>query len=176
MTDRTHAGPMLIADGTQTPESLLLGTESYSAGWSSITKFTSAELGRALEGAGWTFFYMANEVRTTGFGFNDHFRASRAVAHVVKAVKREKCNCLEITQMSQRSFLGLRYTTLVAHARHIQISPSFQELSKLPTSTRPRPRESLHHQTPAAQTLSPTKVSRFGKTRAGHVAEAIPPT
>jgi hypothetical protein len=144
MTDRIRAGTMLIADGTQTPESLVVDTERYSPGWSSIIKFTSAELGRALESAGWTFFYMANEVRTIGFGFSDYSRINRAVAHVVSAVKRENCNCLEITQMRERSFLGLSYTSLVAHARHIQRSRSFQDLSHMPASTRFRPREWLY--------------------------------
>lgn len=31
--------------------------------------------------------------------------------------------------MRRRSFLGLPYTSLVAHARHIQRSPSFHDLS-----------------------------------------------
>src|ERR1700760_3220119 len=127
MIDRIRLGTMLIADGTLTPESLVVGTEPYSAGWSSTTKFTSAELGRALERAGWTFFYMANEVRTTGFGFNNQSRTARAVAHAINAVRRENCNCLEITQMRRRSFMGLSYTSLVAHARHIQKSQRFHD-------------------------------------------------
>src|SRR5437868_14540219 len=120
MTDRIRVGTMLIEDGTHTPESLGVGTERYSAGWSSIIKSTSAQLGKELESAGWTFFYMAGEIRTSGFGFNDQSRTARAVANVIKAVRRENCNCLEITQMRRRSLLGLPYTSLVAHARHIQ--------------------------------------------------------
>ena len=134
MIDRIRAGTMLIADGTHTPAPLVIDTERYSAGWSSISKFTSAELGRALERAGWTFFYMANEVRTTGFGFNDQSRTARAVAHVINAVRRENCNCLEITQMRRRSFMGLSYTSLVAHARHIQKSRRFHDPSNMPAT------------------------------------------
>ena len=129
MTDRIRVGTMLIEDGTHTPESLVAGTERYSAGWSSITKSTSAQLGKELENAGWTFFYMAGEIHTSGFGFNDQSRTDRAMAHVIDAVRREHCNCLEITQMKQRSFLGLRYTSLVAHARHIRMSRNFQDRS-----------------------------------------------
>ncbi|HZQ18292.1 MAG TPA: hypothetical protein VFA90_06180 [Terriglobales bacterium] len=145
MIDRIRVGTMLIAEGTLTPQSLVVGTESYSAGWSSITKFTSAELGTALEGAGWTFFYMANEVRTTGFGFSDYARTSRAVAHVISAVKQEHCNCLEITQMRRRSFLGLSYTSLVAHARHIQVSPRFHDPSYM-AATIPFSSPELHEE------------------------------
>jgi hypothetical protein len=141
MTDRIRVGTMLIEDGTHTPESLVVGTERYSAGWSSIIKSTSAQLGKELESAGWTFFYMAGEIRTSVFGFNAQSRTDRAVARVIDAVKRQNCNCLEITQMRRRSFLGLPYTSLVAHARHIQRSRSFYDLSNMPGSIRSRPRE-----------------------------------
>jgi hypothetical protein len=134
MTDRICVGTMLIADHTRMPATLVVGTERYSAGWSSIMGFTSAQLGKKIENAGWTFFYMANEVRTTGFGFNDQSRAARAVAHVINAVRRENCNCLEITQMRRRSFMGLSYTSLVAHARHIQKSRRFHAPSNMPAT------------------------------------------
>jgi hypothetical protein len=149
MTDRIRVGTMLIADGTHTPESLVVSTEYYSAGWSSITKSTSAQLGKELESAGWTFFYMAGEIRTSGFGFNDQSRTARAVAHVINAVRRENCNCLEITQVRRRSFLGLSYTSLVAHARHLQRSRSFHDLSNMPARIPFRSREWLYDQ-PAA--------------------------
>src|SRR5437763_6526589 len=102
MTDRIRVGTMLIEDGTHTPESLVVGTERYSAGWSSIIKSTSAQLGKEIENAGWTFFYMAGEIRTSGFGFDDQSRTDRAAAHLIHTVEREKCNCLEITQVRGR--------------------------------------------------------------------------
>jgi hypothetical protein len=146
MTDRIHVGTMLIQDGTNTPESLVVGTECYSTGWSTIIGSTSAQLGKEIESAGWTFFYMANEIRTTGFGFNDLSRTARAVAHVINAVRREHCNCLEITQMRRRSFLGLSYTSLVAHARHIQRSRNFHDPSNMPARIPFRSREWLPEQ------------------------------
>jgi hypothetical protein len=132
MRDKMCGGTMLIEDGAHTPESVGLVTESYSAGWSSITRCSSAELGKEIEKAGWTFFYMAGEIHTLGFGFNDQSRTDRAVAHALKIIKRENCNCLEIDQIRQRSFLGLRYASLVAHARHIQISRNFHDVSNMP--------------------------------------------
>ncbi len=146
MADKIRVGTMLIADGTHMPESLVVATERYSVGWSSVSKFTSAELGREIESAGWTFFYMANEIRTSGFGFNDLSRTARAVAHVINAVERENCNCLEITQMRRRSVLGLCYTSLVAHARHIQKSRSFHDVSNMPARIPFRSREWLYDQ------------------------------
>src|SRR5438552_12558458 len=77
---------------------------------------------------------MAGQIRTRGFGFNDQSRTDRALAHVMDAVKLQNCNCLEITEVRRRSFLGLSYTSLVAHARHIQRSRAFQDPSNMPAN------------------------------------------
>jgi hypothetical protein len=154
MKDNIRVGTLLIEDGTHTPESLVVGAEGYSAGWSSIMGSTSAQLGKEIENAGWTFFYMANEVRTRGFGFNEQSRTARAVAHLIDAVKRENCNCLEITQVRRRSFLGLPYTSLVAHARHIQKSRRFYDPSNMPARIPFRSREWLYDQPATARSKS----------------------
>lgn len=146
MADRIRVGTMLVADNTHMPATLVVGTEHYSEGWSSITGSTSAHLGKEIENAGWTFFYMAGEICTSGFGFSDQSRTARAVAHVIDAVKRENYNCLEITQMRRRSFLGLRYTSLVAHARHIQKSRILADPSNMPARIPFCSREWLHEQ------------------------------
>jgi hypothetical protein len=153
MTDQIRVGSMLLEEDTPLPESLVIGAEPYATGWSCI-QFSSAQLDQELESAGWTFFCRAGPIRTTGFGFDEQSRTDRAVAHGIEAVKREQGNCLEITQIRQRSFVGLRYTSLVAHARHIQRSRSFQEESDLPARLRSRPRERLDNQ--ARPVRSPT--------------------
>ena len=154
MTDRIRVGTMLVADGTHMPATLVVDTEHYSAGWSSIIGSSSTQLGKEIENAGWTFFYMAGELRTRGFGFSDQSRTARAVAQVINTVSRENCNCLEITQMSRRSFFGLSYTSLVAHARHIQRSRSFHDLPNMPVRIPLRSREWLYGQPAAVRTKS----------------------
>jgi hypothetical protein len=154
MTDRIRVGTMLIAAGTHMPESVVIDTEYHSPGWSSIIRSTSAQLDKQIENAKWTFFYMAGEIHTSGFGFNDQSRTNRAMAHVIDAVKKQNCNCLEITQIRRRSFVGLPYTSLVAHARHIQESRRFQDRSHMPASTSSRPRELLYDQPAAARSKS----------------------
>jgi len=166
MRQAIQLGTMLIADGTRTPKSVLLGTERYSPGWSSITESTSSQLDRELEKAGWTFFYMAGEIRASGCGFDVQSRKGRAVDRLIDAVKHESCNCLEITEVKQRSFLGLPYTTLVAHARHIQKSHSFYDLSDLP----------CEGPVPAAQSPMPlfTKAVDVWEDEGGSPAEPVP--
>jgi hypothetical protein len=78
MTDTIRVAAMLIEDGIPVPESLIFDTKAYSPGWLSITNSSSAQLGREIENAGWTLFYMAGEIRTRGFGFNDQSRGPRS--------------------------------------------------------------------------------------------------
>lgn len=121
-TDRIRPGTMLLEDGTRTPESFVLNSEPYSIGWSLIIDATAAQLGRNLEGAGWTFFYLAGLISANGFGLSDQSRTDRAMAHLIETIKLQHFNCLEITQVRRVSFLGLPYTRVVARARHIQRS------------------------------------------------------
>jgi hypothetical protein len=146
MTDEIRVGTMLIEDGTQMPATLVASTEHYAADWSFIMGSTSAQLGQQIDNAGWTFFYMAGQIRESGFGFNEQSRTGRAVARVIHAVRREHCNCLEITQIRRGSFLGLSYTSLVAHARHIQKSRSFYDPSNMPERMPFSSREWLYEQ------------------------------
>lgn len=84
MSHTIGIGTILIEQGTPTPSSISPATESYALGWSAITDLTRLELGRQLEGAGWTFFYMAGEIETTGFGFDEQSRIRRAIARIIK--------------------------------------------------------------------------------------------
>jgi hypothetical protein len=150
----------------------VLGTEPYATGWSSIQS-SSAQRGQELESAGGTFFCRAGPIHTTGFGFHKQSRTDRAVARGIETVKREHGNCLEIIQMRQRSFLGWRYTSLVAHARQIQKGPSFQDESDLPA----RLREWTNNQARPVQnpTLFRSEAVQAWKTRAGPVLRRSAP-
>ncbi len=144
MTDRIGVGTMLLEDGTATPESLMVDTSAYLPSWSSVAGASSSQLGRQIEAAGWTFFYMAGEINRSGFGFHEQSRTDRALAHVIATVKGEGCNCLEITKVRRGSFLGMPYTSVTAHARHIQKSRSFHDLSRAAPRMPFRSREWLY--------------------------------
>jgi hypothetical protein len=54
--------------------------------------------------------------------------ARRALRRVLAKVKLLKFNCLEITEITQKRFLGLPYVHVSAHSRHIQKSSTMQSL------------------------------------------------
>jgi hypothetical protein len=136
MRQPIHVGTLLIADGSEMPQLALVHTEPYSIGWSAMTDTSAERLSKDVERSGWTFFYMSEGVHATGWGLNEE-RVRRAMAQVIDAGERQKCNCLEVTRMEDRSFLGFPYTNISVRARHIQKSRIFNE-SPIP-ATRPSP-------------------------------------
>jgi len=43
-----------------------------------------------------------------------------ALKRIIEQVREQRCNCLEIDEVETRSFLGLPYVNVSAHARRIQ--------------------------------------------------------
>ena len=107
------------------PEALLLEGKSYSSGWRSVSNLDLNELDTAISKAGWTFFFMAGEIKITAFGLDKEQAVRRAVKRVITNVESHKCNCVEITEVSAKSFLGMPYVNVIAHSRHIQESSAF---------------------------------------------------
>ena len=127
MSDAIKAGTILIEQGTPRPESLLLEGEPWSSRWKSVSNLDRKELDRKINQAGWTFFFMAGEIKISGFGFDKEKAVRRAMKGVIANVETHKCNCLEITEVSPKSFLGIPYVNVCAHARHIQKSSAFSD-------------------------------------------------
>ncbi len=118
-------GAMLIKDGTVLPAPGLQSA-SYLSGWNSITDLERRGLAKQLDEAGWTFFYMAGQVKTSAFGFDKEKRMRTAVRRAIRDARSQKCNCLEIDQVKTKSFLGLPYVSVFAHSRQIQNGKAFR--------------------------------------------------
>ncbi len=125
MTDAIKTGTILIERNASMPKSLLLEGNSYSNGWRSVSNLDLNQLDVAIHKAGWTFFFMAGEIKITAFGFDKERAVRRAVKRVITNVELHKCNCVEFTEVSAKSFLGMPYVNVSAHSRHIQESSAF---------------------------------------------------
>jgi hypothetical protein len=112
-------GTLLIESGTLLPRSLVLTSEPYSTGWTTVANPRS-DFERDITRAGWTFFFLAGEIRATVFGFNAATAVHTAVERLIGNAKSQNCNCLEIGQVTMKSFLGLPFASVSAHTRHIQ--------------------------------------------------------
>ena len=118
--DTLKAGTILIEEGTFVPECFRLETEPDADGWKSVANLEPRELDRKLNQAGWIFFYMAGEIKSTVFGLDRQKALRSALKRVISQVKAQNCNGLQITDVTSGSFLNLPCVSISAHSRHIQ--------------------------------------------------------
>ena len=115
--------------GTIIPQSLRVETELYSHGWEIIKNSDADALDRDIRRADWNFFFLAG-IQATALGYWREKTIRRAMERVLAKAERSKFNCLEITKISAKQFLGLPHVHVSAHSRHIQKSPFLQELAE----------------------------------------------
>jgi hypothetical protein len=77
---------------------------------------------RKIHVAGWNFFFMVAEVKVVFFGSLKPTRIQNAVRRILVKVSPQSFNCLEVTGIVAKRFLGVPYSTVSAHSRHIQPS------------------------------------------------------
>jgi hypothetical protein len=63
---------------------------------------------------------MAAEVRGIAFGRIRPNSLRAALHRILSKVRAEDFNCLEVTAITARNFLGIPYVSVCAHSRHIQ--------------------------------------------------------
>ncbi len=120
MAETIITGTILIKDGTFLPDALQFESEPCATGWRLVKNLDGYGLGRKIHEAGWSFFWLAGEIKATVFGFDGQKTVRRAVKRILTNLKSEKFNGLEITQVEAKRFLGLPYASVCAHSRHIQ--------------------------------------------------------
>jgi hypothetical protein len=120
MAAEVHVGSILIEDRPSMTRELGIKSEPYSQTWGVIGLLDSSALSRKVEAAGWHFFFMAAEVKTMFFGAAGAKAIKKALQRILAGVSQQNFNCLEVTAITPQNFLGLRYTTVSAHWRHIQ--------------------------------------------------------
>lgn len=138
MPDTIKTGTILIKEGTVLPKALPFESEPCASGWRLVKNLVGYELDRKIHEAGWTFFYLASEIKATAFGFDAEKTARRAVKRILANLKSEKFNSLEITRVASKRFLGVPYASVSAHSRHIQESAFLFRAKDLQESDRAR--------------------------------------
>jgi hypothetical protein len=102
----------------------LFGIESepYSGSWSVVKALNGFALDRKIHAAGWNFFFMATEFKVTFLGSQGAEKIHNALTRILGKVRGQDFNCLEVTGIVAKRFLGVPYTMVSAHSRHIQQS------------------------------------------------------
>ena len=134
MAQTIEVGTLFIKDGTHLPETLPVESEPYLKGWSRVKSLSCSALDRKLSEVGWAFFYMSGEVNVMAFGSNSEKTIRRAVGKVIASMRSGRFNCLEISRVEAKSFLGLPYVTVAGHPRHVQESIYLFQAKSTPAS------------------------------------------
>jgi hypothetical protein len=122
MGPTVQVGTILIDERPLMAEVLGLTSEPYSGTWSVIKALDSFALDRKIHAAGWKFFFMAAEAKALIFGAVGAKNMENALRRILVKMKSQNFNCLEVTGIVTKRFLGVPYAVVSAHSRHIQQS------------------------------------------------------
>jgi hypothetical protein len=122
MTGTVQVGTILIEDRALITHTLGLQSEPYSAHWCVVNALDGLAFDRKIHAAGWNFFFMAAEAKVMFFGAIGAKNIQNAIKRMLEKLKPMNFNCLEVTSIVAKRFLGVPYAVVLAHSRHIQQS------------------------------------------------------
>ncbi len=119
------SGSLWIAPGTNLPPGWSINPSDARNGWSPLVNpFQRLHLDQQLDRVGWRMLFRAGVLAATVVGWQRPRMLERALARVFAAVDHEHCNLAEIDTMEFRTFLGIPYLNVTAHARDLQCCTS----------------------------------------------------
>lgn len=109
---------------------LRIESEPYCKNWHSLGILESSGLDRKVLAAGWKLFFMAGERRALVPAWGGQKTLGRGVKRLLAQTRMEHFNCLEVTQIIRKRFLGIPYVSIAAHSRHIQPGSQIQSIEQ----------------------------------------------
>jgi hypothetical protein len=120
MASAVQVGTILIEDRPLMTRALNIDSEPYGDNWSLVRSLNGFDLDQQIHEAGWNFFFMAGELKARFLGAVSQKKVHRALMRILATMRGQNFNCLEVTGISATHFLGVPYTLVSAHWRHIQ--------------------------------------------------------
>lgn len=120
MPQTIQVGTILIEDRPLFARYLAIESEPYALNWRMVEGADGSALDRKIHAAGWNFFFLAGEVRSSFFGAPHARNIRNAVKRLLAKVSNQNFNCLEVTGIASKRFAGVPYTIVSGHRRHIQ--------------------------------------------------------
>ena len=122
MPQSVEVGTILVKEWLGMPHLPGFETEPCFGEWSVVKVTDAFALDRKIHAAGWNFFFMAAEVKVMFFGAIGAKNIQNAVKRMLGKLRPLNFNSLEVTGIVAKRFLGVPYTVVSAHSRHIQQS------------------------------------------------------
>jgi hypothetical protein len=120
MPQPVQVGTILVKELPPMPAVIQLETEPFSGSWSLVKSYHSFALDQNIHAAGWNFFFMAAEIREMFLGSSRAINIEQALKRILARVKQQHFNAIEVTGIVTKRFLGVSYTVVTTHSRHIQ--------------------------------------------------------
>jgi hypothetical protein len=130
MTTTVQAGTILIDDEPRLAPVIALKSEPYSGSWRVLNGLDGFALDREIHAAGWNFFFIAAELRGMFFGAIRPRKVRDALKRILGRVRSQNFNCIEVTGIVAKRFLGIPYVAVSAHSRHIQQSCQLDDIDR----------------------------------------------
>ena len=130
-------GTVMMQAGTLMPASMRVEAAPYSRTWQMIKNLDADSLDRQLRTAGWNLFFMAANLQGFAWGRFSEKTLQTAIKRMLGRATLSEFNCLQVTEILAKRFLGFSYIRVSGHSRHIQQSAFLKERKK----TRPMPRK-----------------------------------
>jgi len=120
MSVKNTSGTVFIRENTLLPTGLAVETELFLPGWRVVRNLDGYGLGRKVEEEKWNFFYLAGDLRAVTLGRKGPGTLRKVVRRLLGKQGGKRFNSLEITNIVSKRFLGIPFTSVMAHFRHIQ--------------------------------------------------------
>jgi hypothetical protein len=114
------AGSVIMRAGTVTPERMELESEDFCDGWDRVRNYEAGPLDKSLRAAGWRLCFIAESLQAVAVGTYDQDTVQRAIITLLGKLGPQMFNCVEVTEIAYKDFVGVPYVHVVGHARHIQ--------------------------------------------------------
>ena len=119
MPYQIQAGTMMVYQSANL-QSLAVESEPYFRNWRSLGNVESLGLDRLVRAKGWSLFFLAGEITTVVPAWGGHNTLRRGMKRLLARTRLQRLNCLEVTDVRRKYFLGIPYLSISAHPRHIQ--------------------------------------------------------
>ncbi len=127
MPSQIQAGTMMVYQSANLPSFASEG-KPYFRNWSSLGTAESGGLDSRTHAIGWNLFFIAGEIRAAVPAWGGHNTLRRGVKRLLARTHLQHFNCLELTDIRRRYFLGIPYLSISANLRHIQQSCQIESI------------------------------------------------
>jgi len=113
-------GSILLRMTARRPASLSVSPEALLRGWTHADDIRSA-LRVNRDDTGWALYSIGDPISISAYGLSRRKSLKKALLEAVRRVTNRQCNCIEITLLECKTFLGFWRVNLTVDARHLQL-------------------------------------------------------